>query len=174
MERICAREFEAFEELYRDYRPRLGRFLMNLVHRPQLAEEIYDDTMLTVWSRPENYRGAAKLSTWIFAIAYRKALKALRRVDDPIEADATDMQISKEEEPDQEVMRRQLHIILTRAISELSPVHRAVVDLVYSQEMGYREIAEILGCPVNTVKTRMLHARRHMRERLGGRLADWL
>ena len=56
----------------------------------------------------------------------------------------------------------------------LSTEQRAVVDLTYFHELGYREIAEILSCPVDTVKTRMFHARRHLRKSLGGELADWI
>ena len=61
-----------------------------------------------------------------------------------------------------------------RAMDELSPAHRAVVDLTYFHDLGYREIATILECPVDTVKTRMFHARRHLRRRLAGELADWV
>lgn len=174
MEQIRERNFQAFEELYRSYRPRLSRFLTNLVHRPQLVEEIYDDTMLAVWTRPESFRGDAKLSTWIFAIAYRQALKALRRIDEPVEESRSELPASADDEPDHHVIQRQAQTVLFRAIRELSPAHRAVVDLVYAHEMGYREIAEIIDCPVNTVKTRMLHARRHLKRRLGGKLADWI
>jgi RNA polymerase sigma-70 factor (ECF subfamily) len=49
-----------------------------------------------------------------------------------------------------------------------------VVDLTYFHEMGYREIAEVMDCPVDTVKTRMSHARRRLRAMLAGRLNDWL
>ena len=59
-------------------------------------------------------------------------------------------------------------------MAELSPDHRAVVDLTYFHELGYREIAEILGCPVDTVKTRMFYARRHLRRCIEGELSDWV
>jgi RNA polymerase sigma-70 factor (ECF subfamily) len=70
--------------------------------------------------------------------------------------------------------RSQVREVLVRAIGELSPDHRAVVDLTYFHEFGYREIAELMDCPVDTVKTRMFHARRHLRRKLAGELADWL
>ncbi len=60
------------------------------------------------------------------------------------------------------------------AMGQLSSDHRTVVDLTYFHEIGYREIAEIMDCPVDTVKTRMFHARRHLKTMLAGRLADWL
>ena len=60
------------------------------------------------------------------------------------------------------------------ALAGLSPDHRAVVDLTYFHELPYRDIARIMNCPVDTVKTRMFHARRHLRTMLAGDLADWL
>lgn len=171
--RIRARDLRAFEELYRNYHPRLGRFLINLVHRPQLVEEVLNDTMLVVWDRPDSFHGDSKLSTWIFAIAYRKALKALRREDEPIEDKQAETRISPDAGPEQQVGQQQAQEILLSAISELSPDHRAVVDLTYFHEIGYREIAEIMDCPVDTVKTRMFHARRHLKRILADELMDW-
>ena len=172
--RIRARDLRAFESLYRRYHPRLTRFLTNLIHRPQMVEEVLDDTLLVVWNRPDSYNGQSRLSTWIFAIGYRKALKALRRRDDPIEDAEAERRASSEPGPEQNLGHRQAQAALLAAMRELSPDHRAVVDLTYFHEMGYREIAEIMDCPVDTVKTRMFYARRHLKRVLPGALSDWL
>ncbi|MDB5464699.1 MAG: polymerase sigma-E factor [Phenylobacterium sp.] len=172
--RVRRRDLRAFEKLYRDYHPRLTRFLTNLIHRPNLVEEVLDDTMLVVWNRPDGYNGASKLSTWIFAIAYRKALNALQRQDEPLEDKHPEIRASAEAGPEQQVGGRQVQEVLLRAMRELSPDHRAVVDLTYFHEIGYREIAAIMECPVDTVKTRMYYARRHLKRMLDGGLADWL
>jgi RNA polymerase sigma factor (sigma-70 family) len=172
--RIRARDLRAFESLYRRYHPRLSRFLTNLMRRPQLVEEVLNDTMLVVWNRPDSYNGASRLSTWIFAIGYRKALKALRRYDDPLEDLQAESRESGEPGPELQLGRRQAHEALLGAMGELSPDHRAVVDLTYFHEMGYREIAEIMECPVDTVKTRMFDARRHLKRVLAGALTDWV
>lgn len=172
--RILEREVEAFEELYRTYRPRLTRFLFKLVHRPQIVEEVMNDTLMVVWDRAHTFNGASKLSTWIFGIAYRKAMKALRRQDDPVEDPWAEERVSLEPNPEESFGRQRAQMLLLRAISELSPEHRAVVEFTYFHEMGYREIAEIMKCPVDTVKTRMFHARRHLKRRLSGELSDWI
>lgn len=165
-------ERSAFEALYRHYRPRLSRFLLSLTRRRQIVEEVLDDTMMVVWSRPETFSGASRLSTWIFAIAYRKMLKALRRIDEPIEDVGANSRASPELGPDQQLDRHQLHALLLNAMGELSPNHRAVVDLTYFHEMSYRDIAEIMDCSEETVKTRMFHARRHLRRILAGKFED--
>ena len=156
------------------YHPRLTRFLIALVRRPQMTEEVLNDTLMVVWERADSFNGASKLSTWIFAIAYRKAMKALRRLDEPVEDSEAKQRLSPDAGPEERFGQRKTHVLLRKAMSELTPDHRAVVDLTYFHEMGYREIADILGCPVNTVKTRMFHARRHLRARLDGELADWI
>ncbi len=174
LELVLRGDRAAFEELYRLYHPRLTRFLLNLVRRPTLVEEVLNDTMMVVWDRADSFNGASKLSTWIFAIAYRKAMKGLRRQDEAVEDKEADNRISPEASPEEESGRHRIHALLLRAMDELSPAHRAVVDLTYFHELGYREIATILECPVDTVKTRMFHARRHLRRRLSGELADWI
>ncbi len=171
---IVRRDPRAFEALYRSYHPRLSRFLFNIVRRAHVAEEVLNDTLLVVWRQPERYNGRSKVSTWIFAIAYRQALKALRRCDDPVEDREAEARPSAEAGPEQQLGRRQAQDVLLRAIGELSPDHRAVIDLTYFHEFGYREIAELMDCPQDTVKTRMFHARRRLKNKLCGDLADWL
>lgn len=164
----------AFERMYRLYHPRLTRFLQTLIRRPMLVEEVLNDTMMVVWTRPDSFHGASKLSTWIFSIAYRKTMKALRQQDEAIEDKDAWRRVSHQAGPDESSGRARVRKLLIGAVAELSPAHRAVVDLTYFHELGYREIAEVVDCPVDTVKTRMFHARRHLRKKLGGVLADWI
>jgi RNA polymerase sigma factor (sigma-70 family) len=172
--RVAAGDRRAFEALYRLYHPRLTRFLFNILRKPELVEEVLNDTLIAVWRRPDSYNGSSRLSTWIFAIAFRKALKARSRLDEPVEDKDADSRASDEAGPDQQLERRQAQQLLFDALKALSPDHRTVVDLTYFHEFGYREIAEIMDCPVDTVKTRMFHARRNLRNVLVGSLADWL
>jgi RNA polymerase sigma-70 factor (ECF subfamily) len=174
IKRVADGDRRAFEDLYRSYHPRLTRFLFNLLRRPQLVEEVLNDAMLVVWKRPGAYNGTSRASTWIFGIAYRKALKALKRNDDPIEDPNPELRQSEEASPEEQAGKRQVREALARAIGELSRDHRTVVDLAYFHGVGYREIAQIMGCPVDTVKTRMHHARRHLKRIVAGSSADWL
>jgi RNA polymerase sigma factor (sigma-70 family) len=174
MERIRARDVDAFEELYRNYRDRLARFLLKRLHRPHLIEEVLNDTLMVVWERPFAFNGDSKLSTWIFAIAYRKSMKALRKHQDPIEDTAAEECPSLEPSPEDGFARERVRTLLLKAMAELSAEHRTVLELTYFHELGYQEIAEIMSCPVGTVKTRMFHARRQLRRRLTGELPDWI
>jgi len=172
--RIAGGEPRAFEDLYRIYHPRLTRFLANMLRRPELVEEVLNDAMMVVWRRADSFNGTSKVSTWVFAIAYRKALKALRGLDEAVEDKNANLRESGAAGPEQQLDQRQVREALLNAMGELSADHRAVVDFTYFHEFGYREIAEIMDCPVDTVKTRMFHARRRLKGMLTGRLADWL
>jgi RNA polymerase sigma-70 factor (ECF subfamily) len=174
VERVSARDPDAFEQLYRLYQPRLHRFLVNLLRCTQLVEEVLDDTMIVVWQSAHRFRGASKVSTWIFAIAYRKALKARTRWSQPIEDEDRDSRTDSGPGPEQQLQRQRLHQSLLAAMNQLSANHRAVIDLTYFHGLGCREIAEIMECPVDTVKTRTFHARRRLRDSLSGAVADWL
>lgn len=171
---VRARNIEAFEVLYKKYHAKLSKFLIRIVNRPQIAEDVINETMMVVWEKAAAFNGESKLSTWIFAIAYRKGMKALRRQDAPIEDKKAEERISPDASPEEETAHGRLHTLLRRAMDELSADHRSVIELTYFHELGYREISEIMGCPVDTVKTRMFHARRHLRRRLPGELPDWL
>src|SRR5687767_10970792 len=103
IERIVGRDLRAFEQLYRIYHPRLTRFLFNILRRPQVVEEALNDTLMVVWKQPERFNGTSKVSTWIFAIAYRVALKARSRQDEPVEDPQAEARASPAVGPEQEV-----------------------------------------------------------------------
>jgi RNA polymerase sigma-70 factor (ECF subfamily) len=163
MVRVAGRDGAAFEALYRAYHPRLRRFLERLTRRPQLVEEILDDTMLVVWRKAATYDVRARVSTWIFGIAFRRALKALKRVDEAVEFDADRVADTRSASPESGVLARETRDSLALALDALSPEHRVVIELTYYQGYSCAEIACVLQCPVNTVKTRMFHARRRLR-----------
>jgi len=126
--------------------------------------------MLVIWRKAGEYRAAAQASTWIFGIAYRKALKALSR-----ESRVTDVcdEIPDIEAPPPETLDREgLHAAIRQAVMQLPPEHRAVVDLTFFFNRSYEEAAQILDCPVGTVKSRMFHARAKLRPLLTQLLGD--
>jgi RNA polymerase sigma factor (sigma-70 family) len=164
LRRVAAKDRQAFEILYHRYAPRLYRYLSRLIRQRELIEEVLDDVMLVVWQHASRYNHTSRLSTWMFGIAYHKALKALARAANQ----ARDVPLAMPDDwidregPDGALMRQELHRTLARALETLPPELRAVVELTYYEECSYQEIAEITGCPLNTVKTRMFHARRRL------------
>jgi RNA polymerase sigma factor (sigma-70 family) len=173
IERITAGDVRAFETLYRAYHPRVTRFLSLLTPRTPIVEEALNDTMLAVWRRAHTYNGQSKVSTWIFAIAYRTACKALRAQDLPVE-DPADEPASEAAGPERQSAARESQAALRRALAALTHEQRHVIVLTYFHELPYADIAQIMDCPVDTVKTRMFHGRRRLRALLTGEAGDWL
>lgn len=163
IDRIAASDLQAFDALYRSFFPRLTRFLDRMTRNVALIEEIINDTMFVVWQKAHTYDRTCKVSTWIFSIAYRKALKAIRGVDEPIEADFEHIAAEEECGPEQQIGQQQIQRCVSHALDALPIEQRTVVNLAYYHGMGYQEIAETMDCPVNTIKTRMFHARKRLR-----------
>ncbi len=164
---IVRGERPAFDELYRRYYPRLMDFLNRVVNDRAIAEEVVNDTMYTVWTAGKTFAGRSKVSTWVFGIAYKKALKRLSRDKRHLTETLDEVyDVEADSDPAGEVDLAQLRGQLDRALERLTPAHRSVVELTYLMDYSYEEIAEIVGCPLNTVKTRMFHARAHLRRLL--------
>jgi RNA polymerase sigma-70 factor (ECF subfamily) len=162
LRRITAGDRDAFRDLYLRYHRRLARFLTRLTHRYEDAEEVINDTLWIVWQRAGEFRDASRVSTWIMGIAYRRALKLIRRAQtharamalevldtEPVARDAIEATLERE--------------VLERNLARLPLEQRLVLEFTYYLDHSCEEVAEIMECPVNTVKTRMFHARRKLR-----------
>ena len=162
IDRVAARDQEALQDLYHGYFERLSRFAFRVTRDTDSVVEIINDTFLVVWNKAGEFRGDSSVSTWIIGIVYKKALKSMRRRRrfEGFDVDELGTGI--------DAIERQMD--LQKSIEQLSPQHRAVLELTYYFGYSYREIAELVGCPENTVKTRMYHARRTMRALLETKL----
>lgn len=170
--RVAGGDMAAFETLFRRYYPRLRRFLEQMTRRPQLVDEVLNDTMLVVWRKAGTFNLRSKVSTWIIGIALRRSLKALGQRDGVTGLDADDTAIPAESGPEGQLLRKEQRSQLVRALKSLSAEQRAVIELTFYEGYTYREIAKIVDCPVDTVKTRMFHARRRLKSLLADRAED--
>ena len=170
--RIAQGDRAAFQTLYRLYFPRLARFLDRMVRNPALLEEIINDTLMVVWQKAATYDHSCKVSTWVFAIAYRQGLKAVNGADGPVESDFSLHPGDASHEPENALGQQQRQQDIQRALASLSFEQRTVMNLTYYHDMGYQEIADTMGCPVNTVKTRMFHARQRLRAMLSTHMEE--
>ena len=162
--RLCNADELALEQLYHNYYPRLYRFVARITRREGLIDEIINDVMYVVWEKAATYDPKCKPSTWIFGIAFNKARQAVRDSDRPEEESLDDLDEDSSwlGKQDYSLSQFELDQWLETALNTLSPEHRAVIELTYYEGLHYSEIAAILGCPENTVKTRMHHARKNL------------
>ena len=163
LERIArSKDQAAFRTLYGNYYQRLSRLLSRMSVRREDVEEVINDTFWVVWTKAAEFRGASQLSTWIIGIAYRRALNALRRAkirpvaDHPFDEDS----VSVESTDDAETDGQWLALGLTRLPVE----QRMALELTYTLGHSCEEVAAILDCPVNTVKTRLFRARETLKQ----------
>ena len=166
LRRVVEGDRDSFRELYKRFYDRLLHFILRFTRRTDLAEEGVNDVMLVVWRDAAKFGGRSKVSTWIMGIAYRKALKIVERsrrwADRIIEVDIERLS-EPSRAPGEPMGDAELQDWLDAGLSQLSTDHRAVVELTYFHGYSYAEIARIVDCPVNTVKTRMFNARARLK-----------
>lgn len=156
---------QAFRRLYLIYHRRLGGFLMRITGRLDLTEELINDIMFVVWRKAGSFRHESRVSTWIMGIAYRQAMKALRRRPaSPAPAMFADDRELPETASLDGADRRETREWIERALAVLPLQQRMAIELAYFMGYSCEEIARLAKCPVGTVKTRMHHARIRLRE----------
>ena len=158
---VAGGDAQAFEALYRSLHPRLFRFVLRLLGRLDLVDDVLSETMLAVWRGAHAYRSEAPPSTWVFGIAYHKALQALRGVgQDPLEESDTP---TTNPTPEEYAGSDGIHHAVRCALAALPADQRAAIELTFMHGYSCEEVAAILGCPIGTVKSRMFLARARLR-----------
>ena len=168
MTRVARGDEHAFLMLYDRHAARVHALTLRILSDPMLAEEATQDAFLKLWSRARlfmNERGSLLL--WLLTIARRTALDRLRLEGRrPVLSDSNDPDDMWQTIPDldsmpEEARWRSLHF----AVQSLQPDHRQVIELAYYQGMSQSEIAEVLGWPLGTVKTRLRAAMEQLRQK---------
>ena len=150
------------QALYARYSVRIYRFVLRLTNDRSLAEDIASEVFIDVWRGAEGFKVKSQVSTWMLAIARHKALSALRRrSDERLDENATAI-ADPADDAETTVDKRDRNALVQHCLSQLSVLHREVLDLVYYHEKSVDEVAEIVGAPANTVRTRMFYARKRM------------
>ena len=160
--RLVARgDRSALTRLYLVYHARLFKFVFRLTRSYATADELVNDVMLVVWDKAASFRGDSKVSTWIFGIAYKQTMRRVTRKRlqltplTDVEDSGHDLDTTMEIE---DWIKQGLHA--------LPAAQQLTVILVFYLGLTYEETAKVTDCPVNTVKTRMFHARRKLKEYL--------
>jgi RNA polymerase sigma-70 factor (ECF subfamily) len=158
---IAGGDKHAMQVLYARYSVRMFRFLMRLVDSESLAEDLVSEAFIDVWRHAGQYEARSLVSTWLLAIARHKALSALRRRSTgELDNEAIELIEDPDDDPEAAVQKTERSAILLDCLKQLSPPHREIIDLVYYHERSIADVAEIIGVPQNTAKTRMFYARR--------------
>jgi RNA polymerase sigma-70 factor, ECF subfamily len=161
--RIAGGDQLAMRTLYARHHMPVYRFVLRMVRDRTAAEDILSEVFLDVWRQAANFEARASVSTWLFAIARYKALSALRRrpdveLDEELAATIAD----PADNPELVLQKKNSGEVLRRGIDRLPRGQAEIIDLVYYHDRSIGEVAQIVGIPEATVKTRMFYARRKL------------
>jgi RNA polymerase sigma-70 factor (ECF subfamily) len=161
--RIVNCDRRAMQMLYARHHVRVYRFVLRVLRDRALSEDVVSDVFLDVWRSADQFEGRSAVSTWLLGIARLKAFSALKRCPEEQLDERTATTIEDPaDDPASSFERKETGAILRECLSRLPPEHREILDLVYFHDKSIAEVAEIVGIPSNTVKTRMFGARKRL------------
>lgn len=166
--RIASGDRDALTALYHRERQPLFAYLLHLTGDVGIAEEVLQDTFVAVWKNAGSFAGRSSARTWLIGIARRQAHNTLRRRALPRATIAAAEHLPGAlPEPEERVIAAATRAEVVAAMTHLSPDRREVILLAFAHDLSYREMADVLGIPVGTVKSRLNGAKRALKELLG-------
>jgi RNA polymerase sigma-70 factor (ECF subfamily) len=165
--RVASGDRLAMQVLFARHHVRVYRFVLRLVRDEAAAEDLISEVFLDVWRQAGRFEGRSAVSTWLLAIARFKALSVLRRrPDEELDEERAAAIEDPSDNPEVVLEKKDKSAVIRKCLGGLSAEHREIIDLVYYHEKSVEEVAEIVGIPENTVKTRMFYARKRLAELL--------
>lgn len=174
------RAFGSLVELYKD---KIYSYVSRMLQDPSEAQDVTQEAFVRAYEALPAFRGASSFRTWLYRIASNLAIDSVRGrkrrgrnaipLDQPLDSEEGELapQLAEESRgPAEEALSQELQQKVQEAILELSPKLRPVLILYDLQGMSYREIAQTLGCPLGTVKSRLFNARNQLKDILEERL----
>jgi RNA polymerase sigma-70 factor, ECF subfamily len=167
--RIANGDRLAMQVLFARHHVRVYRFVLRLVRNESTAEDLISEVFLDVWRQASKFEGRSAVSTWLLAIARFKALSELRRKpEQELDEETAEAIEDTSDTPEVALEKKDKSELIRKCLSSLSSEHREIIDLVYYHEKSVSDVAQILGIPQATVKTRMFHARKKLAGLLQG------
>lgn len=166
LDRLRARDESAVRELHARLGRRIVAFAMHRLQDADMAQTVMIDTLHEVWRHPDRFRGESRFETWVLGIARYKLLSLLRarpRETDDI-ADYEDRLVDAAPGPAERHEARDRGALVQRCLEAISAVQRECLHLFFYEGLGIEELAAVQGVPGGTVKTRLFHGRRNMRD----------
>lgn len=176
----------SFDILFDRYKGRIYTFILRFVKDQKVAEDVFQETFIRVFRKARHFRHQAKFSTWLYTIAANLCKDELKRrkrrpvfsLDAPVAHEQGDGQLPSRlqvisdtsDGPRAEAQKRELSRVLRVALEELPENSRVVIELHVMHGLRYREVAEILACPVGTVQSRMHNAIQLLRKKVKRKL----
>lgn len=164
IEAIAGGDQAAMTRFYHGHESRVYAFALKKLNDPHASADVVVETMMAVWNGAGSFKGQSKVTTWLLGIAHRKAIDVLRKrgrqqteeLDFDIVDDSGDFSRAIELAEDGENLRR--------CLQGLSDAQKEIIHLAFFEDMAYPEISNIVDCPEGTVKTRVFHAKKKLKQ----------
>jgi len=181
VERVKLGDVKAFEMLVVKYQRRIQRLIARMVRDVDLVPDIAQETFIRAYRALPNFRGDSAFYTWLYRIAVNTAKKALMdlkrdplvtesarasRDDDDDNTSRLENELASGETPDSVLAAKQIASAVNFAIEALSDDLRQAITLREIEGLSYEEIAELMNCPIGTVRSRIFRAREAIALRL--------
>jgi RNA polymerase sigma-70 factor (ECF subfamily) len=183
LDRVAAGDLQALEQLFARYQRQIYQLALGVTRDAETAEEILQDTFYRLHKHAAKLDGSLPLLPWLYRVAANLSYNQARRRHiwaEPFHALAERLFAPPWRSPEHIAEEHEVQAIVRTTLDALPPKHRAVLVLHYIHEYSVQEIAAILDCPEGTVKSRLHHARKLLKEQLERRyggaaiLPDWM
>ena len=161
---ISESDQSAMTRFYKAHEARTYAFVLKKLNDPHAAADVVVETMMAVWNNAKLFRGSAKVTTWLLGIAHRKAIDVLRKrgrheadeLDFDVVDESSDFTLALESADDSANIKH--------CMEGLSDSQKEIIHLAFFEDMAYPEVAEVVDCPEGTVKTRVFHAKKKLKQ----------
>ncbi len=161
--RIADKDEAALQDLYAIYGQRLYTYALRLTANPAQAEDVVQEALVVMWYSTDKFRGEGRMVAWLMGIVHHIAIKSLRHRPTLISEEMENSLPAADPLPEEQAQANQQTAWIRHVLQELSPEHRAVLELVFYQGLSLQETAQVCGCPLGTVKSRLSYARHQLR-----------
>ena len=167
IERIARKDERAMEEFYRAYAGIVQHFASKTLNNPTDAVEVANEVFMDVWRKADRFEGRSAVRTWLLSITHNKAVDLVRSkarhdgrvsLDEHIEIEDEGVFCNAERMRENQDYKSHLETCM----KSLRSGHKQAVYLTFFEELSYSEIAQVIGIPAGTVKTRMMHAKQQL------------
>jgi len=179
VERCQNDDLQAFEQLVEKYKNKVYNYVYRMLNDPEEAEDITQEVFVRAFAAIKQFRGQASFQTWLYRITVNLCVDCHRRrergpqvvrsLDAPVEGEKGEVELEVPDwkyNPEAHLLTKELNQQIHLALKQLSEKLRTVILLHDLQGLSYEEIAQIVGCPLGTVKSRLFNARLALREKL--------
>jgi len=155
---------EAFEQLFELYQPRLKYYVRRLANSGSETEDILQNIWITVFRKINKLRDNSSFSVWLYRIARNEVFGRFRQNDKLLEL-PQEKKLPEYNDDNHEFSAEDAQK-LHNALNKIQPYHREVLTLSFMEQMNYQQIAEVVGCSIGTVRSRIFYAKQSLRKEM--------